>query len=58
MPSYTFYATAEAIAAMGAVPVFCDVDRDTRNITAETVRPALTAEDQGDRRRRPVRHAG
>ncbi|MDE3132365.1 MAG: DegT/DnrJ/EryC1/StrS family aminotransferase [Acidobacteriota bacterium] len=42
LPSYTFYATAEAIAAMGAIPVFCDVDRDTRNITAETVRAALT----------------
>jgi dTDP-4-amino-4,6-dideoxygalactose transaminase len=42
LPSFTFYATAEAIAAMGAVPVFCDVDRDTRNITADTVRPALT----------------
>ncbi len=42
LPSYTFYATAEAIAAMGAIPVFCDVDRDTRNITVETVRPALT----------------
>ena len=42
LPSFTFYATAEAIAAMGAIPVFCDVDRDTRNITAETVRAALT----------------
>ncbi|HUY58568.1 MAG TPA: DegT/DnrJ/EryC1/StrS family aminotransferase [Solirubrobacteraceae bacterium] len=42
VPSFTFYATAEAIAAMGAIPVFCDVDRDTRNVTAETIRPALT----------------
>lgn len=42
VPSFTFYATAEAIAAIGATPVFCDVDRDTRNITADTVRPALT----------------
>src|ERR1700728_3500669 len=42
LPSFTFYATAEAIAAMGAIPVFCDVDRDTRNITADTVRPAMT----------------
>jgi dTDP-4-amino-4,6-dideoxygalactose transaminase len=43
VPSFTFYATAEAIAAIGATPVFCDVDRDTRNITVDTVRPALTA---------------
>src|SRR5579875_3666991 len=42
VPSFTFYATAEAIAAIGAIPVFCDVDRDTRNVTVETVRAALT----------------
>ncbi|MGC9220138.1 MAG: DegT/DnrJ/EryC1/StrS family aminotransferase [Solirubrobacteraceae bacterium] len=42
VPSYTFYASAEAIAAAGARPVFCDVDHDTRNITADTVRAALT----------------
>jgi dTDP-4-amino-4,6-dideoxygalactose transaminase len=42
VPSFTFYATAEAIASMGAAPVFCDVDRDTRNVTPETVAAALT----------------
>jgi dTDP-4-amino-4,6-dideoxygalactose transaminase len=42
VPSYTFYATAEAVAAIGATPVFCDIDRDTRNITADTVRAAMT----------------
>jgi len=42
VPSFTFYATAEAIASMGATPVFCDVDFDTRNVTAETVAAALT----------------
>jgi dTDP-4-amino-4,6-dideoxygalactose transaminase len=41
VPSFTFYATAEAIAAIGATPVFCDIDPDTRNVTAETVAPAL-----------------
>jgi dTDP-4-amino-4,6-dideoxygalactose transaminase len=42
VPSFTFYATAEAVAEFGAVPVFCDVDRETRNVTADTVRAALT----------------
>lgn len=42
LPSFTFYATAEAMASLGARPVFCDVDPDTRNVTAETVRAALT----------------
>jgi dTDP-4-amino-4,6-dideoxygalactose transaminase len=42
VPSFTFYATAEAVASAGAIPVFCDVDPDTRNLTAETVKAALT----------------
>jgi dTDP-4-amino-4,6-dideoxygalactose transaminase len=42
LPSFTFYATAEAIANLGAKPVFCDVDRDTRNVTVDTVKAALT----------------
>jgi dTDP-3-amino-3,4,6-trideoxy-alpha-D-glucose transaminase len=39
VPSFTFYATAEAVAVLGAVPVFCDVDPDTYCVTAESVRP-------------------
>ncbi|MDP2709971.1 MAG: DegT/DnrJ/EryC1/StrS family aminotransferase [Solirubrobacteraceae bacterium] len=42
VPSFTFYATAEAVPATGARPVFCDVDPDTYCITAETVAAALT----------------
>lgn len=42
VPSLTFYASAEAIADVGARPVFCDVDPDTRNVTLGTVRAALT----------------
>ena len=55
MPSFTFYATAEAAADVGATPVFCDVDPDTACVTAETVRAALTAAHQGDRPGAPVR---
>jgi dTDP-3-amino-3,4,6-trideoxy-alpha-D-glucose transaminase len=43
MPSFTFYATAEAAIVAGAKPVFCDIDLDTFCVTAETVRAALTA---------------
>ncbi|HWC26818.1 MAG TPA: DegT/DnrJ/EryC1/StrS family aminotransferase [Solirubrobacteraceae bacterium] len=43
VPSFTFYASAEAIPPTGARPVFCDVDPETFCVTAETVRAALTA---------------
>jgi dTDP-4-amino-4,6-dideoxygalactose transaminase len=42
VPSFTFYASAEAIPATGATPVFCDIDLDTFCVTAETVHAALT----------------
>lgn len=42
VPSFTFYATAEAVVTAGAHPVFCEVDKDTRNVTPESVRQALT----------------
>jgi dTDP-3-amino-3,4,6-trideoxy-alpha-D-glucose transaminase len=42
VPSFTFYASAEAIPPTGATPVFCDIDPDTYCLTAETVRAALT----------------
>ena len=41
-PSFTFYATAEAIVNAGARPVFCDVDPDTFCVTPDTVRPHLS----------------
>jgi dTDP-4-amino-4,6-dideoxygalactose transaminase len=42
VPSFTFYASAEAIPPTGADPVFCDVDPDTFCVTPDTVRAALT----------------
>src|ERR687896_1356958 len=42
VPSFTFYASAEAIPPTGARPVFCDIDPETFCVTAETVRAALT----------------
>src|SRR6476469_8126687 len=41
-PSFTFYATVEAIAAIGAKPVFCDIDAGTMNVTRATVEAVLT----------------
>jgi dTDP-4-amino-4,6-dideoxygalactose transaminase len=43
VPSFTFYASAEAIPPTGARPIFCDVDPDTYCVTAETVERVLTA---------------
>jgi dTDP-4-amino-4,6-dideoxygalactose transaminase len=42
VPSFTFYATAEAVANVGARPVFCDIDPETFCVTAETVERAIT----------------
>ena len=42
VPSFTFYASVEAAASMGAKPVFCDVDPETFCITRATVEAALT----------------
>src|SRR6476469_8405801 len=42
VPSFTFYASAEAIPPTGARPVFCDIDPATYCVSAETVHAALT----------------
>jgi dTDP-4-amino-4,6-dideoxygalactose transaminase len=42
VPSFTFYASAEAIPPTGARPVFCDVDPETFCVTPETVQAAMT----------------
>jgi dTDP-3-amino-3,4,6-trideoxy-alpha-D-glucose transaminase len=42
VPSFTFYASAEAIPPTGARPVFCDIDPDTYCVTPETVHAALS----------------
>src|SRR3977135_2592820 len=41
VPSFTFYASVEAIPATGATPVFCDIDPDSFCATADTARAAL-----------------
>jgi dTDP-4-amino-4,6-dideoxygalactose transaminase len=38
----TFIASASSVVCAGATPVFADVDRDTQNISAETIASVLT----------------
>jgi dTDP-4-amino-4,6-dideoxygalactose transaminase len=42
LPAFTFFATAEAVAVIGAVPVFCDIDADSWVMTAATAEPAIS----------------
>lgn len=40
---FTFFASAEAIALVGATPVFVDIEYDSFNIDPELIEPAITA---------------
>lgn len=40
--SRTFIASASACVMRGAVPVFADIDRDSQNITVETIKAVMT----------------
>jgi dTDP-4-amino-4,6-dideoxygalactose transaminase len=42
VPAYTFIATATAPLAIGATPVFCDIDYDTFNLSPESFEKAIT----------------
>ncbi|MCL6419712.1 DegT/DnrJ/EryC1/StrS family aminotransferase [Aestuariirhabdus haliotis] len=45
---FTFFATAEVIALTGAVPVFVDVEKDTFNISIESLKLAIRAIKEND----------
>lgn len=42
VPSFTFFATAETVSVLGAVPVFVDVDSVSYTITAAEIEKAIT----------------
>ena len=41
-PSWTYVATAEAAAILGLIPIMCDVDPETFNVTADYIEPLIT----------------
>lgn len=43
VPDFTFFATGEAVACEGAVPVFVDVEEDTFNLSADSLEQAIKA---------------
>jgi dTDP-4-amino-4,6-dideoxygalactose transaminase len=43
VPSRTFIASASCVVMRGAKPMFADVDPDSQNLTAETIRPLLNS---------------
>lgn len=43
----TFLASVSSIVNAGAIPVFAEVDRESQNITAETIRAVLTPQTKG-----------
>jgi len=43
VPSRTFIASASSVVMRGAIPIIADVDATSQNITADTIRPLLTA---------------
>ena len=42
LPSFTWVSCAQAILMAGHKPVFCDVDKDTYNVTSDLIKPFIT----------------
>lgn len=42
LPSFTWVSCAQAVLLAGHKPVLCDVDLDTMNVTAKTIKPHIT----------------
>jgi len=55
VPSFTFVATANAVASCGAKPIFADVDLDTFNISIDSIEKLITKKTKAII---PVHYAG
>lgn len=42
LPSYTFSSTANAVILFGAIPVFCEIEKETMNIDASKIEALIT----------------
>ncbi len=42
LPSFTWIACAHAVVLAGCIPVFCDVDLNTQNVSADHIAPHIT----------------
>ncbi len=47
VPAFSFFATAEVIALIGAVPVFVDIEADTYNMDVSKIEAAITPKTRG-----------
>lgn len=47
VPAFTWVATAHALSWIGAVPVFCDVDEETANLSPDAVEKVLSPATRG-----------
>ncbi|MEG1800907.1 MAG: DegT/DnrJ/EryC1/StrS family aminotransferase, partial [Oscillospiraceae bacterium] len=47
LPDFTFFATAEAVCTVGAVPIFVDVEEDTFNMCTNSLEKAIKAMAKG-----------
>jgi dTDP-4-amino-4,6-dideoxygalactose transaminase len=43
VPSFTFFATAEAVSVLGATPIFVDIDPASYTVTAAAIESAITS---------------
>ena len=55
VPSFTFVATAEAVALAGGKPVFADIDPETYTLSPAAVEKAITKKHQSHHASRPLR---